>query len=691
MKYLLAALSFAVLPAAGPRDQAVEGGAGDQRLSVAIVPSRSDSGASTIERDGVFSVRFTNHSEKPVRLWSERCRFGYQTLSFRYDDGSRRSSRMHRVAQSSSDWRNRPPKTVTIPPGATFSWEVAPSAIWGDREWHGVPEPNTGKSIALTAVYEVEATDAARAHGVWSGRIRSEPVETLIVEPKLRTPHQYLWAACPKQALRVIQGDPTWVQKTDDDQQTPLHLAARFGYLDVVRWLLTHGADANARAYNKFTPLHFAQDPEVVRLLLEHKADINARDSSNRTALEDAASWCAHLERDPEAGRRREKWRAIVTLLLKAGAHYDIRSACYLGDVERVRVLVADKKQARDKDAMRMAATYGRTKIVKLLLENGADPEDADYGGLTLSYFAIEHPEVLKLLFDAGADPKVAVTYRGSGFGPQGSTLLQEAAAKGAIDSVKVLQARGVNVDVNSPAGAAALHGACWEGQVSMVEWLLRNRAEPKAGIKDGVSAMSAAAGQVRPEPEEANARYQAVIRTLAGAGVEVDLFAAIACNDARRVAALLKADRKRANSKNSDGRPALQVACMLDRREIAELLLAHGCAADVRSEDSTSGYKGQTALLEAAFWGRTEMAELLIKHGAKVNAKAERGITPLHEAARMGNVEVARLLLTHGADVNAKDDQGHTPLAWGRSYRKLPEMSKLLSSYGGREKDAGK
>ena len=38
-------------------------------------------------------------------------------------------------------------------------------------------------------------------------------------------------------------------------------------------------------SYNRFTPLHLANDPEIVKLLVENKAELNAKDSSNRTAL----------------------------------------------------------------------------------------------------------------------------------------------------------------------------------------------------------------------------------------------------------------------------------------------------------------------------------------------------------------------------------------------------------------------
>src|SRR5262249_41828560 len=158
----------------------------------------------------------------------------------------------------------------------------------------------------------------------------------------------------------------------------------------------------------------------------------------------------------------------------------------YLGDVDRVRALLKDKKQARDKYAMREAARYGQAKIVRLFLQHGADPEDADLGGLTVSYFAIEHADVLNGLFDAGADPTFTVTDRGCGRGPEGSTLLHQAAEKCCVESAKLLLAKGVAVDVMSKGGSTPLEHACWRGHVKMVELLLENKANPKAAGSDG-------------------------------------------------------------------------------------------------------------------------------------------------------------------------------------------------------------
>jgi ankyrin repeat protein len=691
MKHSLLGLSlFAALLFGAPRlgaEEKVTAG-----LSAAIVTEKDKSGTPTIDRRGKFQVVFTNRSKKPILLWSEKCHFGHGTLSFRVEDGDGVASLMRKriVDPSGLEYAGlgyERPKTITILPGQSYAWDVALDGFfWGTWEWKGGPEPNTGRLVTLTAVLSIKLTDSARQQGVWTGRLTSQPMRALVVDPKLRTPHEYLWADCPKQALKLMKADRTWIKKTDDSQCTPLHHAARFRHVEVARWLLDNRADVNARAYNDFTPLHFAWDVRMIKLLLQYKPDLNAK-LGRETELEKFASRYAQIERHPDCAAERKEILDDIKLLRDAGAEYDIRSACYLGDVEQVRaLLVADKKKALDTEAMRWAATYGRTRIVKLLLEHGADPEDAHYGGLTVSYFAIEHPAVLKLLFDAGANPKVRVEYRGNGNGPQGSSLLHEAAARGKLESVKLLLSKGIDVNRSFSSGRTALHAACGGGHIQLVEWLLQNKANARARTKAGWTPMASAVAQVRPEHEEDNIRYQAVIRALARTGAEMDVFAAIACNDLERIAKILQKQPKAGEARDPTGRPALHCAVTLDRREIVKRLLDGGADPDIRSRDKSSGHKDETALLDAAFWGRPEIAEMLIKRGAKVNAKADRGVVPLHEAARMGHLDMARLLLKHRADVNAKDNEGKTPLDWVGSDRDSSQMIKVLRDHGGKK-----
>jgi ankyrin repeat protein len=252
------------------------------------------------------------------------------------------------------------------------------------------------------------------------------------------------------------------------------------------------------------------------------------------------------------------------------------------------------------------------------------------------------------------------------------------------MESTKLLLSLGLDVNLTDLSGATPLHVASRDGQAAMVEFLLRNRADARARTKQGWAPMALAASQIRPEQDSDNKKFQAIIRRLERAGIELDIHAAIGCDDVQRVIKILQTHPRVGESRNLAGRPALHSAVRLDRKEIVKLLLDNGSHPDIPSSESGVGHDGETALLQVAFWGRLEIAKLLIERGANVNAKAADGAVPLHEAARMGHVDVARLLLEHGADVNAKDNKGETPMDWVSTFGEWRKMTKLLQDRGG-------
>lgn len=71
----------------------------------------------------------------------------------------------------------------------------------------------------------------------------------------------------------------------------------------------------------------------------------------------------------------------------------------------------------------------------------------------------------------------------------------------------------------------------------------------------------------------------------------------------------------------------------------------------------------GCTPLHEAARTGKKDVAELLTAHGADINARTKGGWTPLHAAVSGEHKEIVEKLLASGAQVNAKTKDGATPL----------------------------
>src|SRR5262249_9146378 len=102
----------------------------------------------------------------------------------------------------------------------------------------------------LGEVLLVDAAEPARA----GQRSSSEP-----------TQHDLLRKGNWEQAIQMMEADPNWIAERDDKGCMPLHRAAEQGAQAAVEWLLAHGADVDAVSFDKYTPLHLAEDPAVVR------------------------------------------------------------------------------------------------------------------------------------------------------------------------------------------------------------------------------------------------------------------------------------------------------------------------------------------------------------------------------------------------------------------------------------------
>jgi ankyrin len=291
---------------------------------------------------------------------------------------------------------------------------------------------------------------------------------------------------------------------------------------------------------------------------------------------------------------------------------------------------------------MRIAIDGGHAELVKLLLDHGADP-DIDPGQFGRSPLAQAcdrgELEIVKLILDAGADPDEG----GDGFTP-----LYFSAGRNNIEITKLLIQAGAKVNLGCPGfeKRTALIEAAQKGHREIVEYLVKQGADPNQVDENGVTPLKMAADSAETEVARILIRHGAT----PPANLE-ELLAKITYGDTdnpRRIKMLLAngADPD-ALTENYSGRKSTPLGHALYRNypkhDCVKLLLDAG--ADLKLIEGP--------LIKITTM-KPETIELLIKSGADVNQPApwfEGGVRPIFLAAADGKFDLMRRLLKAGAD----------------------------------------
>lgn len=172
------------------------------------------------------------------------------------------------------------------------------------------------------------------------------------------------------------------VGSKDGDGNEPLHLAAYRGRRDVAEFLISLGADPNARNNFGDTTLHLARDDaSLVAFLMASGADHSLRSDGGATPLHVAAKAdeCEKmsflLDAGADPGVRDSMGRTPMHFAAAAGSFEACAILAPRSDISSV--------DQEGKTPLHGASNNGRTRVCSLLLDAGADPFVEDSFGLT--------------------------------------------------------------------------------------------------------------------------------------------------------------------------------------------------------------------------------------------------------------------------------------------------------------------
>jgi len=242
-----------------------------------------------------------------------------------------------------------------------------------------------------------------------------------------------------KEVAKLLIQQGATVDARNKAEETPLHIASKRGYRDLAQLLIANKADVNAKTKDGQTPLLRAArlgHKDVMELLIDKGAEVSP--------VDDLLYWtCEHGHRD------------LAETLIQKGAN--VNSEAW-GDAPAF-----------------VAVSYHRPDVLKLLLDNGANPNARNEWGWTLLHHTVDPVcrslEMTRMLLDKGANPNAKI--------PQdNSTPFNWAVYYGLNEMIELFLAKGADLNTKDNDGHTPLQHARDGGHPETVELLRAHGAK---------------------------------------------------------------------------------------------------------------------------------------------------------------------------------------------------------------------